>query len=123
MLLERGFEAHFIDFAHCENIHSGVPRGAHIVHTHHARANTDDVEGFGGRGMARAADDVARENLETVIAKLPALHTPTVSNQLDDDWVAVEIITDEEIVRDLIPQLKRVGAEGIIEYPLNKVVY
>ena len=67
--------------------------------------------------------NVARENLETVIAKLPALHTPTVSNQLDDDWVAVEIITDEEIVRDLIPQLKRVGAEGIIEYPLNKVVY
>ena len=67
--------------------------------------------------------NVARENLETVIAKLPALHTPTVSNQLDDDWVAVEIITDEKIVRDLIPQLKRVGAEGIIEYPLNKVVY
>ena len=67
--------------------------------------------------------NVARENLEAVIAKLPALHTPTVSNQLDDDWVAVEIITDEKIVRDLIPQLKRVGAEGIIEYPLNKVVY
>ena len=67
--------------------------------------------------------NVARKNLEAVIAKLPALHTPTVSNQLDDDWVAVEIITDEKIVRDLIPQLKRVGAEGIIEYPLNKVVY
>ena len=67
--------------------------------------------------------NVARENLEAVIAKLPALHTPTVSNQLDDDWVAVEIITDEKIVRSLIPQLKRVGAEGIIEYPLNKVVY
>ena len=67
--------------------------------------------------------NVARENLEAVIAKLPALHTPTVSNQLDDDWVAVEIITDEKIVRDLIPQLKRVGAEGLIEYPLNKVVY
>jgi ATP phosphoribosyltransferase len=67
--------------------------------------------------------NVARDNLDAVIAKLPALHTPTVSNQLDDDWVAVEIITDEKIVRDLIPQLKRVGAEGIIEYPLNKVVY
>lgn len=67
--------------------------------------------------------NVARKNLEAVIAKLPALHTPTVSNQLDDDWVAVEIITDEKIVRDLIPQLKRVGAEGLIEYPLNKVVY
>ena len=67
--------------------------------------------------------NVARDNLDAVIAKLPALHTPTVSNQLDDDWVAIEIITDEKIVRDLIPQLKRVGAEGIIEYPLNKVVY
>ena len=67
--------------------------------------------------------NVARKNLEAVIAQLPALHTPTVSNQLDDDWVAVEIITDEKIVRDLIPQLKRVGAEGLIEYPLNKVVY
>lgn len=67
--------------------------------------------------------NVARAKLEEVIAKLPALHTPTVSNQLDDDWVALEIIADERVVRDLIPQLKRVGAEGIIEYPLNKVVY
>ena len=67
--------------------------------------------------------NVARENLSAVIEKLPALHTPTVSNQLDEDWVAIEIITDEKIVRDLIPQLKKVGAEGIIEYPLNKVVY
>ena len=41
----------------------------------------------------------------------------------DDAWVALEIIADERVVRDLIPQLKRVGAEGIIEYPLNKVVY
>ena len=67
--------------------------------------------------------NVPRATLDQVIAKLPALHTPTVSNQLDDDWVALEIIADERIVRDLIPQLKRVGAEGIIEYPLNKVVY
>lgn len=67
--------------------------------------------------------NVPRAALDQVIAKLPALHTPTVSNQLDDDWVALEIIADERIVRDLIPQLKRVGAEGIIEYPLNKVVY
>ncbi len=67
--------------------------------------------------------NVARANLDAVIAKLPALHTPTVSNQLDEAWVAIEIITDERIVRELIPQLKRVGAEGIIEYPLNKVIY
>tara|TARA_Y100001934_G_scaffold272872_1_gene361960 strand:+ start:1027 stop:1905 length:879 start_codon:yes stop_codon:yes gene_type:complete len=67
--------------------------------------------------------NVPRAKIDQVIAKLPALHTPTVSNQLDDAWVALEIIADERVVRDLIPQLKRVGAEGIIEYPLNKVVY
>jgi len=67
--------------------------------------------------------NVPRAKIDQVIAKLPALHTPTVSNQLDDAWVALEIIADERVVRDLIPQLKRVGAEGIIEYPLNKVVF
>ena len=67
--------------------------------------------------------NVPRDKLEAVIGKLPALHTPTVSNQLDGDWVALEVISDEKIVRDLIPQLKGVGAEGIIEYPLNKVIY
>ena len=67
--------------------------------------------------------NVPRAKIDQVIAKLPALHTPTVSNQLDDAWVALEIIADERVVRDLIPQLKRVGAEGIIEYPLSKVVY
>jgi ATP phosphoribosyltransferase len=67
--------------------------------------------------------NVPRSKLDAVIARLPALHTPTVSGQSDPDWVALEIITDEKVVRDLIPQLKRSGAEGIIEYPLNKVVY
>ena len=66
--------------------------------------------------------NVPRSRLEEVRAKLPALHAPTVSNQLDEEWVALEIIADEGIVRDLIPELKRSGAEGIIEYPLNKVV-
>ena len=67
--------------------------------------------------------NVPREQLEAVMAILPALHAPTVSNQADEAWVAVETIADESIVRDLIPQLKGSGAEGIIEYPLNKVVY
>ena len=67
--------------------------------------------------------NVPRERLDDVISSLPALHTPTISNQMDENWVAVEIIADERIVRDLIPELKRSGAEGIIEYPLNKVVY
>lgn len=67
--------------------------------------------------------NVPRKQLAVVMDLLPALHAPTVSNQADDAWVAVEIIADESIVRDLIPELKRNGAEGIIEYPLNKVVY
>ena len=53
---------------------------------------------------------------------LPSLHTPTVSNLSDKDWVAVEVIIDEKVVRDIIPDLKRAGAEGIVEYPLNKVI-
>ena len=67
--------------------------------------------------------NVPRRKLDAVIARLPALHTPTISNQLDESWVALEIIADEAVVRQLIPQLKKVGATGIIEYPLSKVVY
>ena len=67
--------------------------------------------------------NVPRERLAAVTACLPALHTPTISSQQDEKWVALEVIADESVVRDLIPRLKREGAEGIIEYPLNKVVY
>jgi ATP phosphoribosyltransferase len=67
--------------------------------------------------------NVPKANLEQVLAHLPALHTPTISSQTDADWVAVEVILDEEVVRDIIPRLKKAGAEGIIEYPLNKVIY
>ncbi len=67
--------------------------------------------------------NVPRDCLNAVLSELPALNTPTVSNLTDQDWVALEIVTDEKVVRDLIPKLKRAGAEGIIEYPLNKVVY
>jgi ATP phosphoribosyltransferase len=67
--------------------------------------------------------NVPRAQLAQVMEILPALHAPTISNQTDEDWVAVEIIADERLVRDIIPQLKCAGAEGIIEYPLSKVVY
>lgn len=67
--------------------------------------------------------NVPREQLDRIMAILPALQAPTISNQTDEAWVAVEIIADESLVRDLIPQLKNNGAAGIIEYPLNKVVY
>ncbi|MBI3541345.1 MAG: ATP phosphoribosyltransferase [Deltaproteobacteria bacterium] len=67
--------------------------------------------------------NVAKKDLDKVLSKLPALHTPTVSTQADQDWVAVEIIVDEKVVREMIPALKRAGASGIVEYPLNKVIY
>ena len=54
---------------------------------------------------------------------LPALNNPTISNLLDESWVAIEVIVDESMVRDIIPILTKAGAEGIIEYPLNKVIY
>ena len=67
--------------------------------------------------------NIARANLEHLLASLPALRNPTISNLSQEGWVAVETIIDEHVVRELIPALKRAGAEGIIEYPLNKVVY
>jgi ATP phosphoribosyltransferase len=67
--------------------------------------------------------NVARKDLEILLRTLPALRNPTISNLSQEGWVAVETIIDEHIVRELIPALKAAGAEGIIEYPLNKVVY
>ena len=67
--------------------------------------------------------NVPKARLTEISQQLPALHTPTISNQVDPDWVAVEVIVDKHVVRDLIPRLKMAGAEGIIEYPLNKVIY
>lgn len=67
--------------------------------------------------------NIAEKNLAKLLQSLPALRNPTVSNLTTKGWVAVETIIDEHIVRELIPQLKAAGAEGIIEYPLNKVVY
>ncbi len=67
--------------------------------------------------------NVPKDKLDQVSQQLPSLHTPTISNQVDQDWVALEVIIDEHTVRDLIPELKKAGAEGIIEYPLNKVIY
>jgi len=66
--------------------------------------------------------NVPRAKLEKVLKILPSLQTPTVSNLSDKDWVALEVIMDEKTVRDIIPDLKRAGAQGIVEYPLNKVI-
>ncbi len=60
--------------------------------------------------------------LDTVLDVLPALRKPTVSQLSDDGWVAVNTILDETVVREIIPRLKEAGAQGIVEYPLNKIV-
>ncbi len=67
--------------------------------------------------------NIAREHLQRLLSELPALRNPTISHLSQEGWVAVETIIDEHVVRELIPALKAAGAEGIIEYPLNKVVY
>jgi ATP phosphoribosyltransferase len=67
--------------------------------------------------------NIAQKNLAKLLQSLPALRNPTVSSLSQAGWVAVETIIDEQVVREIIPKLKAAGAEGIIEYPLNKVVY
>jgi ATP phosphoribosyltransferase len=66
--------------------------------------------------------NVRRADLDAVLALLPALQRPTISPLSDVEWVAVNTIIEERTVRDLIPQLKLARAEGIVEYPLNKIV-
>jgi len=67
--------------------------------------------------------NIEHKNLDRLLKTLPALRNPTISSLSQAGWVAVETIIDEHVVRELIPDLKAAGAEGIIEYPLNKVVY
>lgn len=66
--------------------------------------------------------NVNKENLPQVLSLLPALRKPTISSLQDDTWVAVETVIDEKMVRDLVCKLKEAGAEGIIEYSLNKII-
>ena len=67
--------------------------------------------------------NLEQKNLPKLLQTLPALRNPTVSALSQPGWVAVETILDEHVVREMIPRLKAAGAEGIIEYPLNKLVY
>ena len=64
-----------------------------------------------------------KKSLDAVLKAIPALRNPTISPLSNEAWVALETIIDESVVREIIPQLKALGAEGIVEYPLNKVVY
>ncbi|HVP48081.1 MAG TPA: ATP phosphoribosyltransferase [Bryobacteraceae bacterium] len=66
--------------------------------------------------------NVHKSSLAQVLAVLPALKRPTISHLSDEDWLAVNTILDESTVRDIIPRLKQAGGQGIVEYPLNKIV-
>jgi len=66
--------------------------------------------------------NIENKNLKNLLSLLPALKNPTISPLANKDWSAVETIIDEKIVREIIPKLKKAGAQGIIEYPLNKVI-
>ena len=66
--------------------------------------------------------NVRKKDMESIIEKIPAMRRPTVSPLTEDGWFALDTIVDERIVREIIPLLKNLGAEGLIEYPLNKVI-
>lgn len=66
--------------------------------------------------------NVEKQNLQAVLAVLPALKKPTISNLSDENWLALNTILDEATVRTIVPRLKEAGASGIVEYPLNKIV-
>lgn len=67
--------------------------------------------------------NILKKNFDKIQSLLPSLKEPTVAHLSDPDWVAVETVISEDVVRILIPRLKMAGAEGIIEYPLNKIIY
>jgi len=67
--------------------------------------------------------NVSAENLEEVTALIPSLHAPTINKLNDNSWFAIESVIEEKVVRDIVPPLRAAGAEGIIEIPLNKVIF
>lgn len=67
--------------------------------------------------------NLPKDRMREILALLPALQNPTISPLADEAWVAAEVILGHQEVRDLIPALKRAGAAGLVEYPLNKVIY
>jgi len=67
--------------------------------------------------------NIEKVKLDSILSSLPALRNPTINRLTDESWVAIDTILDEKVVREIIPELKKFGAEGIIEYPLNKVVF
>ena len=66
--------------------------------------------------------NLEKRKLSEVLEALPSLRNPTISSLAIDNWIAVETVIEKKIAREIIPALKRLGAEGIVEYPLNKIV-
>jgi ATP phosphoribosyltransferase len=75
------------------------------------------------KGRAGLMMNAPKKNLDEILAILPALASPTVSPLSDDRWVALNTVLEEGVLRDVIPRLKAAGATGIVEYPLNKIVF
>ena len=114
-------------------IHELMQTNTQLIVNHHAWKDPfkrDKVEQIAlmlnaaltGDTMVGLKMNVSEEKLEQVIRLLPSLHAPTVASLYQTDWFAVEIMVGVHAVRDLIPKLMKAGAEGIIEYPLNKVI-
>ena len=78
---------------------------------------------FAARDKVGLKMNLPEARLAELLKALPSLRNPTIAKLATDGWIAVETIIDESVVREIIPQLKALGAEGIIEYPLNKVVH
>lgn len=74
-------------------------------------------------GLVGLKMNLEEKNLKAILGELPALKKPTVSYLTMKGWIALEVVIEESVVKKIIPKLKRLGAEGIIEYPLNKVIY
>jgi ATP phosphoribosyltransferase len=73
-------------------------------------------------GMVGLKLNVRQDNLDKVLKQLDSLKNPTISHLSDGKWLAVETVIHENLVRTMIPELKRAGAQGIIEYSLNKII-
>jgi len=91
------------------------------------RRKLDDIKmllegAIGALGKVGLMLNVRKQDLESVLSVLPALKKPTISHLSDEEWLAVNTILDETTVRQIIPRLKEAGAQGIVEYPLNKIV-
>lgn len=75
------------------------------------------------RGKVVLKMNLPKASLSALVNALPSLRRPTISHLTDENWLAVETVIDESVVREIIPQLKALGAEGIFEYAINKLVY